>query len=80
MSAGDGQAHRRSWGWTLSTPRWGQVALSLSEQLPFALQIDVLHSPLYVGMRRNSFDLFGTVGLFFLFRPLTQIVPVGTVA
>lgn len=67
MDVGDGRAHRRSGGWTASALRWGQVALSLSAQLPFALQIDVLHSPLYVWKRRNSFDLFGTAGFFVFF-------------
>lgn len=66
MDVGDGRAHRWSGGWTASTRRWGQVALSLSAQLPFALQIDVLHSP---GMFENAGIALISLGLqgFFFF-------------
>lgn len=53
------------WRWTSAPAGWGVDALSLSVQLLFALQIDVLHSPLYVGICRNSFDLFWAAGFFF---------------
>lgn len=68
------------WRWTSAPAGWGVDALSLSVQLPFALQIDVLHPPprmlVYAGIDLISFGL----QVFFFFGPLTQIAPVGTVA
>lgn len=67
IDVGDGRVYRRSGGWTWSALGWGQVALSLSEQLPFALQIDVLHSPRmfgYVGIALISLGWWGAF-LFF---------------